>query len=914
MAIIREFLGWNEPLLLKAVQYLCHNYATRAMLDLSRVTCALPGKRAGRKLLELLAMEGEKLSVPVIPPRIITSGSLPEYLLRIPVRFESTLLSQCLWRDTLLKTSSDSILKLFPHLSRKKDRDLESYAWELARYLDSLRGEVGAAGKRFADVVPAVTSASSEERWQILSNLEESFISLGNSLGLSDKLERRLRALASAPPKNDSILYLIGVIDCNGVSKAALSACTGEVRALIGAPPEEAHLFDEFGSVLEKAWSKKTISISNDQIAFGSTLTDEAALLTAELSKIQKVINLSKVSLGLADESMIPILSEELILAGVKLRPPEGRRLADSLPATYLELIAEFCEEPTVNRLGSLVRHPFATANIGESEYRDVLSKLDNYQLKHLQGDASEKLFGDSSVSGLASKLTFIWSQKRLLGKDLKPISHWREPISSILTEVCPKVLLEGDGIKEPVEAFANFFNDIELIPDNLMPIVSGPRAIHMALQSLGSGALPPTETGPTLEAVGWLELLLDDASHIYVTGFHEQAVPEAINEDPLLPDSLRSKIGIGSNGSRYARDAYVATALINSRAKVKFLFSRTAADGTSRGPSRLLYACREEDLISRVNLILEPGTKVVSEKSALSELEWFSELKPKPLEELSILSVTDFKEYLNCPYTFYLSRKLRLHRVDDSARELDSLSFGTIIHDILKRFAVSPAREERDSKVIFDHLLSLLSDIWEERFGATALPAVYVQREIISERLRVWGAIQAQQIADGWQINQTEVSVGPRVLELPLSSGEKISVVGRIDRIDYNPVQKRYRIIDYKTSQRKTTLSQGYVTKRGVWKDLQLPLYYYMGKGLGLSEEIELAYWNLPATHGEAGIEVADWKEEILESALVEAKRIAGLIISGQFWPINPKNEPFDEGISSILSQVRFVGGGNEA
>lgn len=913
MAIKREFLGWDEPLLFKAAQYLCQNHLSNKILDFSRITCALPGKRAGRKLLELLAREGEKVGMPVIPPRVITSGALPEYLLRIPVKFESALLGQCLWRETLLKTSDASIFKLFPHLAGKKDREQESYAWELAGYLDSLRGEVGASGKRFADVVPVVPSVGSEERWQILAKLEESFISLGKALGLSDKLESRLTALAAPPRQNEGLLYLIGIIDCNGISKAALSVSRYEIKALIGAPQEEAHLFDEYGSVLEKAWSKKTISISNDQITFGATISDESALLVAELSKIQNEVNLSKVSLGLADETMIPTLSEELILAGVKLRPPEGRKLADSLPATYLELIAEFCEEPTLNRLGTLVRHPFISALIGEADYRDILSKLDAYQSKHLQGITSEGLFGDTSVVVLSSKLAPVWTQMKLLEGGARPISHWRESISRILTDVCPKVLLEGDGVEEPVQALANFFNDIELIPDNLTPVVSGPRAIRMALESLGSGALPPAEIGPTLEAVGWLELLLDDASHLYVTGFHEQAVPEAINEDPLLPDSLRAKIGIGSNGSRYARDAYVVTALLNSRSRIKFLFSRTAADGTPRGPSRLLFACEDADLISRVNLILEAGTKVLSEKSIPRKLDWFNELKPKPLEDLPHLSVTDFKEYLSCPYSFYLSRKLGLRRVDDSAQELDSLSFGTILHDILKRFAISPVREEGSSNVIYEYLLTMLSELWTERFGDKALPAVYVQKEIIAERLKVWSEVQAQQILEGWQIHKTEVSVGPRVLELPLTTGRQISVVGRIDRIDHNPIQKRYRIIDYKTSQRKTTPSQGYVSKRGTWKDLQLPLYYFMGKGLGLGEEIELAYWNLPATHAEAGIDIADWDSEVLESALVEARRVAELIVAGEFWPSNARNEPFDEGIKAILNQTIFVSAGEE-
>jgi len=69
------FFGWSTPWLPRLANYLLHEWnegASCSRADLSRSVVVLPGGRAGRRLLELLALQAEKEKISFIPPRILT--------------------------------------------------------------------------------------------------------------------------------------------------------------------------------------------------------------------------------------------------------------------------------------------------------------------------------------------------------------------------------------------------------------------------------------------------------------------------------------------------------------------------------------------------------------------------------------------------------------------------------------------------------------------------------------------------------------------------------------------------------------------------------------------------------------------------------------------------------------------------
>ena len=97
MSIARTFCGWNRPLVELAVAYLVDRFAGEALLDLDRVVLVVPGSRAGRRVMELLAEAAEQKSLILFPPHVQTIGSLPELLYESKRPFASELTQQLSW-------------------------------------------------------------------------------------------------------------------------------------------------------------------------------------------------------------------------------------------------------------------------------------------------------------------------------------------------------------------------------------------------------------------------------------------------------------------------------------------------------------------------------------------------------------------------------------------------------------------------------------------------------------------------------------------------------------------------------------------------------------------------------------------------------------------------------------------------
>lgn len=903
MSISQIFLGWSEPILHAAVKLLVQNHRDETTINFSTVTCALPGKRAGRKLLELLANEGERLGLTVIPPRTVTTGRLPEMLLGINGTPESSLRKQVLWH-TVLKDADPACLKsIFPKIQGWQD-SLNMSAWELGSYLDSLRKELGGAGKTFKEMPQLVEGFASEERWQALSTLEENYLSLCRKTETSDQLTLRLAALANPNPIEGE-LYLIGLTDLNGLTKEALKRSSLAVIALIGAPKERGDLFDEFGCVSIDGWSNQILPLKMNHILRAEKVSDEAALVVKEIEKLaQEGEAGSDITIGLIDSGDIPVLSEELNRVEITLRPPEGDKYKDSPSASFLSLFASCIDNTTVENLGSLIRHPYGSNLIDGAEVNRVIEWLDNYQGKHFQNKISSPLFANSNT-GLTQALEKIFNLIGSAPKRRAALIQWRSEVLRILSIVHPNSL-DADSIEvETISALANFFNEAEELPTELIPEVSLSQCIRLAIKSLENQGSSPAEFGECIEGIGWLELFHDDAPNLLVTGFHERALPEAINEDPLLPDDLRRRAGLQSNESRYARDAFLVSALIHSRKHIRFSYAALDEDGIERGPSRLFFACEENELTQRVSAILKPAVVTHRGDSIIHSTDWLKNLIPGSSERDNlVLRVTDFKAYLDCRYQYYLTRELRLHGATDNFQEINSLRFGDITHSILEEFAKRVGDGYLDESGVLSLVLKITEDFWSAQFGDNALPTLFIQKEVLKERLRVWAGHQAALFEQGWRIKSFEVPVKEGIFQLQLKSGQKVSVVGKIDRIDFNQKENAYRIIDYKTSDSARD-ARSSKTKNG-WKDLQLPLYYWMAKELGFGDNISVAYMNISGDHTNSGL--AELSNDGFDEALLQAQEIAQAILVGDLWPPTAKMEPFDESINFITNQLSLL------
>jgi RecB family exonuclease len=294
---------------------------------------------------------------------------------------------------------------------------------------------------------------------------------------------------------------------------------------------------------------------------------------------------------------------------------------------------------------------------------------------------------------------------------------------------------------------------------------------------------------------------------------------------------------------------------------------------------------------------------------------------RPERLNQpLTALSVTRFRDYLACPYRFYLRHVLRLESLSDEAEELDGGAFGGLVHWVLEQFGradeAKKVRCESHGERIAEYLCDKLDTVAAARFGKKlARPAVLVQVEQVRLRLQAFAQWQAKRNQDGWRIVFSEDSEERKSLQLPWPvDGQPFTLQGRIDRIDFHETQRKLCVVDYKTADRGDKPQQTH-RKGDEWIDLQLPLYRHLVRSIKLppgvpaDAPVELGYIVLPLDLKSVDLLLADWDEPLLESADEKAREIVRAIRAEKFWPpVSPPPDFFDD--VAVICQDRRMGG----
>ena len=216
-------------------------------------------------------------------------------------------------------------------------------------------------------------------------------------------------------------------------------------------------------------------------------------------------------------------------------------------------------------------------------------------------------------------------------------------------------------------------------LPASLDDECSGSAAIRTLLLELREEMLPPEPDHHAVELLDWLEVPLDDAPVVILTGFNEGFLPASVSGDAFLPDALRSRLGLLDNRRRLARDAYRLTTVLHSKQSIHLVAGRRSVQGDPLRPSRLMFQIPEEDMAARVLHFLDRGgggsggASLVSLGLQAGTRSRFS-VPPDPVIELApgevptALAVTAFRPLLADPYRFVLERVYGLDTIDDIA------------------------------------------------------------------------------------------------------------------------------------------------------------------------------------------------------------------------------------------------------
>jgi hypothetical protein len=931
----RQFLGWDRPALVKAATLLTARYRRGIHLDLGNVIVVVPGQRAGRRLGEILAFIAEDEQLRLTPPHVVTQSILPEKLYQPKRPFGNETVQDLAWAEALRSIPAEQLRQIVP----QPPPPGEALPWlRLAQVLRRLHVELAADGLDFAAVLgggSALGDFRETARWQALVALQRRYLELMDQQQLCDMQTARFKAVELREIHTDCDIILLGTADLNVTLRHMLAQVAARVTALIVAPESLADYFDDHGTLVPAQWASAVIPLVDDHLCQVDGPVEQAEAAVTWLANLEGRFRSDEVAIAVPDVSLVPQLQRQCAQCGVRTRWVEGRLLRETMPFRLLAGAAKFASHRRYQDLAELLRHPDVEDWLRAAlpDGAALLSRqLDRFYNAHLPGRIRKNRQWQTSEHwpDLPAALDRIdqWLEE---ASSNHPLRQWGHLFRGMLSVVYGGRTLSLDvpGDKELDRAFSSLLAECDrlaALPESLDTLrLSAAETWQVVADRLAQETLPPPADPEAVEILGWLELPLDDSRAVLVTSFNEGYVPHSSAAEPFLPDRLRRALGLLHNERRYAGDAYAVSALCHSRENLRFLIARRDTQNNPLEPSRLVFACADEALVRRARkLFVSPKAPAVPRRPLLAPtgpLRAASDFKvPRPLlshEPLQHISVTRFKAYLACPYRYYLRHVRKLKAVDDRARELDGSAFGILLHGALSALGRIPGapRHSTRQQEILQFLEEHLRAMAQQRYGARdRRGAVRLQIEQARLRLRAFAAQQAALAQDGWRILYAEyadAAGGEWRVPFPVN-GDAITLVGRIDRIDFHEAKRIVRILDYKTADRGQKPDQTHREGQR-WIDLQLPLYRHLWRAvpLRLPENcaVELGYFNLPRQLDETDVALATWDDATLASADATAQDVIMKLRDGVFWPPTDPAPDYNEDLAAICLDDKFRG-----
>ena len=910
--LARHFLGCTQPALESASKFLLDQGPRlgAATIDLSDVVIVVPGARAGRQLRNRLLLDSERGDLGLLPPRIVTTSHLPELLYEPKRPFASTWIQQLAWTRALETVGAAVRRKIAPRLANADTPALSEDWLDVGRMLWRQYRELTAEGLSFADVVErgeALEGFRETARWTALAAVQNEYLRTLDAEQIWDKQTARLVAIRQQECRFDGQLVLFATADLNRTMRQMLDQVASNVTALVFAPEGWASRFDAYGCVDVAAWEAAEIAVQDEQwhVAYGPQ--EQAQRIVDLIRDFEGEYAPHEVVVGCADAKLVPFVQRSLSEQAVDSRWSAGDPIESTGPIKLVAALAELLDGDRFAAFADWVRHPDVLRWLATKKVFP-LEAIDRYYNDHLPATWSEPYRGRPDTTASAAFELCRELLADLQGPD-KPIAEWMPAVRNVLHTVYQQqtVNLEHDRARlDACQAIDEAMGSMSALPARLSMEVSATLALRLVLAAVAGERIgaPAMEEG--LELLGWLELPLDAAPALVVTGFNEGLVPQSVTSDLFLPDRLRQHLEINDNRQRYARDAYALSVLLASRRSMHLISCQNDVHGDPLLPSRLLFCCdntRRAARMLRFGDAVDGTTRVAT---AEPETPADSPLVTTPLPDPSVplpeaINVTDFKRYLRCPYQYYLERVLKLDRVDDDAQELVAHRFGTVIHVALERFGRSSARDLVDSHDIYDAVKRQLLGCAEELFGEDPLPVVGVQLQQALTRLSAFSREQAKLRADGWEIAHVEAEGRDAMVEVEwVVDDEPIIIRGKIDRIDRHGETGQVRILDYKTGDKGVDVKK--LTQDGQWTDLQLPLYRHLAAKLGFEGPFEVAYFVLPRKTEQTTVEPVECRDDALQQADELALEIIRKIRNREFWPPTDPLPPYSGDWEDII------------
>lgn len=911
MTVDRKFLGWDRPVVINIRDELMPEKID-GPVDLESTLIVVPTQQAGRRLREELARFCAEKKSAMLSPNVVQ----PVHFLRsdhprIPIAGQAVVMA--LWSRVLLQAQVTELKGLFPEGIAHRD-----FSWALytGKLIQTLRNDLVDGGYLIQDVLKRSDVIREEsERWKDLAKLEETYLNRINSMHLQDPCVAMIQQ-ACEPTLPDKIKRIIiaSVPDPTPLTIKAIEKLSEQVPVtiLIHAPETQAGAFDAWGRPDLDHWEEAPIKIPDPEtnmVPCGNPLSQSRKVIEI-MAEESATFGPLDIAIGVPDPDVISPVSAELETQGLPVFDPAGKPVRLHPTFHLLELVQAMIRDRSYTTIAKLLRHPDILYHLKEKHALsplDVLEEWDRYQNEHLPlywESIQKKILGAErgDRSPLHTSATFIQDCFGAFETNdlVAAVQQFLQQVYGTRT-LNPEIPDEEDfiNVARMIRESLSVFRE-KSIQDLALPL---PDALEILVHQIAEQRFYPDSRKALIDLEGWLEIPWNDAPLLIVTGMNDGFVPDGRIQDIFLPDSVRRRLGLRHDEQRMSRDAYLMTSLIESRradGRVCFLMGKNSLVGDPLTPSRLLFRCGDTELPARVKRLF--GQQEEHHLARPSSISF--KLDARPPQELSqdrlnlkTMTVTAFKDYLTCPFRFYLKRILNMNSLDDQKTELDALDFGTMIHYALQRMGKDPEMRQTKNEEDLSEFLVEQADYWIScRFGEQLPVPVRIQLNAAKQRLRYAAKSQTKLVDAGWEMLEVECKLEEHL------SGMKI--LGMIDRVDRHRETGVTRILDYKTSESPVDPGKDHLStyradqadyvrmllgkKEKAWTNLQLPLYERLYRMTRETKgPIQVGYFNLPKAVSETEINIWDSFDPVhTESAKSCVEGIIQAIQKQRFWP----------------------------
>ncbi len=391
------------------------------------------------------------------------------------------------------------------------------------------------------------------------------------------------------------------------------------------------------------------------------------------------------------------------------------------------------------------------------------------------------------------------------------------------LTSLCHMLLDDGHGVWEryPLDAESLYRLLIHCIPSlkgSTLANESLPQEslFHITRELLAQERVP-FEADPLtgLQILGMLETRLLHFERVIFVDATDDVLPGFSAQDPLLPDALRSGLGLPASHSRERLVAHTFYRLMAAAKDVYFFWqeSESTLFDQKKVQSRFVDACLWEEEQARKILLhkgtpplmaaqcpvrpIVPQSRMLMRNSAIHKrlcamMQWG-------------ISPTQLDSYLHCPQRFAWQYLYRLRPLDSAREGEDIPAVGNLLHTLMERL-YTPHRGTQFNKDSLSHtqMQQVYKDCLAQSDLADNIPpdSLLLLHIVTPHRLANYVAEQPKctHIVDVEKTLQAPLAIFPHDAETTCL------LKGKADRIDKRPCalagggENTLLILDYKT------------------------------------------------------------------------------------------------------------------